>query len=154
MDHSPTENRSSPANAGTGRSRRVAVYGSFAGGIFGSALWMIIMGAIARDWAVVLAVGVVALAMFLSATQVCLQRPEPAYSSVAAWVSAGLGGLSLIVVNSRWTVWLEHYRRSPLYSRSSEMPLPLVNVAILAIFGLLVVVFTLRSRTERQRTHS
>lgn len=127
---------------------RTTVRGSFAGGIFGATLWMIILAGISGDWALAAGVGIAAAAIYYAATRAVLAGTH-SMRTAALTVVVILVLLTLLVVNWRWEPWLAHYRQSPAYSVSGEMSLSHANLMILAIYGVIGFILALTSRRER-----
>ena len=89
---------------------RGAIYGSIAGGIFGSLCWMPIMAMVVGDYALGLAV-IISMA------------------ETAAVMAVTFG-----VVNWRWEAWMVAYRRTRVYEPMSDLPLWAMNVLLVALF--------------------
>jgi len=142
-----------PATQPGGPMPRKAIYGSLAGGVFGSTCWMVLVAAIAGDWPTAGAIILASGAIFALGARACLRDPERYYRKALGVIGA-VGGLTLVVVNLRWNAWLAAYRKSPLYQSSNDMPLWAVNLIVLALFGFLAIQMLLLGRRQRASERS
>jgi hypothetical protein len=122
------------------RTPRGAIYGSVAGGVFGSVCWIFPMSAIAGDWAVGVAVLAAALLAYVVVVRATLRRPER-YFRIQQRDILALGALNLLVINLRWEPWMEAYRRSRFYEPLSDLPLWAMNVLMGALVAWLFLRF-------------
>jgi len=125
-----------------------AIYGSFAGAIFGAVCWVFVISYVARDWITPFVVLAVASALFAVSTRVCLGAPR-AYHRIAMGTGAGLAALNLAVINVRWEGWMVAYRQSSFYQPANDLPLWLMNLIILGLFGFLCLLFFVLHRSQR-----
>jgi RNA polymerase sigma factor (sigma-70 family) len=113
--------------------QKSAIYGSFAGGIFGGLCWMGPITVIARDWVFGIFVLGCAVALFVAISRAVLRRPER-YFALARIELGAVIALNALGINLRWEHWMEAYRRSWLYEPSSDLPVWMINV-LLAVIG-------------------
>lgn len=128
---------------------RSAVYGSFAGVIFGGTLWMIIMSAVARDWGAGALVLAAAVLVYAACVRTVLRQP-PRYfvASRASLLMVGL--LNFAAVNLRWNAWMAAYRGHWTYEPLADWPLWAVNALLVVLFGALFLGEHRRERQARQ----
>jgi RNA polymerase sigma factor (sigma-70 family) len=110
-----------------------AIYGSFAGGVFGSLCWMPIMAFIAGDHALGLLTIFFALLLYLVCVKAALRAPSE-FFRIAMAEAAVVGAWTLAVVNWKWERWMEAYRRTSMYEPLSDLPLWAMNLLIPALF--------------------
>jgi hypothetical protein len=110
-----------------------AIYGSFAGGVFGGLCWMGPITVIAGDWLFGTFVLAFAVTLFMAASRAALRRPER-YFAIARIELASVLAVNALGINLRWEHWMEAYRRSSLYDPSSDLPVWMINV-LLAVIG-------------------
>jgi len=131
---------------------RAAVFANTGGSVLGSVLWLVILACIAKDWTVAAAVAAVAVAIFLVSANFCLRVPDH-YYRVAMGACSAVGVLNLVVFNLRWNRWLGLYRQSVHYRGWSDLPLPAMNVLIVAIISGLLLLFFFKDRSQRAELH-
>ena len=125
---------------------KTAVYGSYAGGIFGATLWMLLQPALHQEW---LLFGIVALltgALFIGATRWTLRRPERFRTFFLGTVIA-LCALTLIVLNVRWEAWVVHDPRAT--APAGNLPRAQVNLMVVALYVFLGLIVGLTFRRPR-----
>jgi peptidoglycan biosynthesis protein MviN/MurJ (putative lipid II flippase) len=122
------------------------VYGAFGGSIFGSVCWIFVIASITKDWLTALSILMFAVMLFIISTKKCLQTPDK-YWRIVITDMMSIALLTFLVVNLRWERWMEFY---PNRSSGFDIPLWVMNLLLLAIFAILLVIFILRSRAERQ----
>ena len=127
---------------------RGAIYGSFAGGIFGSLCWMPIMAIVVGDYALGLAVIVFAAALYLVAVRAALRAPQ-AFFRISMAETAAVMAVTFAVVNWRWEDWMVAYRRTRVYEPMSDLPLWAMNVLLVVLFAW---VFLRLAQLERKNT--
>ncbi len=114
------------------RASAANTYASFAGSIFGSIAWLLLMAGIAQDWSVFAIILAGAMLTFLVAAHVACRYGR---RGVAAWLAlVGVAALTFIVVNLRWDAWLPLYRQSRYYDPASDVSLKVLNVIMVAAF--------------------
>ena len=125
------------------------VYGAFGGSIFGSVCWIFVISFITKDWLIALAVLIFGVLLFIISTKVCLRTPDK-YWRIIITDMMSIALLTLVVVNLRWEKWMEFYRHSSSDSRFVDMPLWGMNLAIVAIFSGLLLMFVVISRKQKR----
>ncbi len=127
------------------------IYAAFGGSIFGAVAWIFPMSYITKDWLVALTVLIFAILLFTVSAKKCLREPGKYWHIIITDMMA-IGLLNLVVVNLRWEKWMEFYRRSSSYRADYYMPLWGINLAIVAIFSGLLVLFVVKSRKQGRLT--
>jgi len=123
------------------------IYGSFAGGIFGSLAWIHIMSVNAKDWLAVWLVLLAGILIFVVATRMCL-RYRQQYNRIAAATFAAIGLVTLLVVNLRWDKWMSVLGDKPKYRNLSLGRMNLIIGAVIAVLMLMFLLFDLRKRRK------
>ena len=113
---------------------RGAIYGSLAGGVFGSLCWMPIMAMVVGDYALGLGVVVFAAALYLVSVRAALRAPQ-AFFRISMAETAAVMAVTFAVVNWRWEAWMVAYRRTRVYEPMSDLPLWAMNVLLVALFA-------------------
>ncbi len=127
------------------RMPKANVYGAFGGSVFGPVCWIIPTSFIARDWLAAAVVLIVACSIFLISTDICI-RDQRKYWPIVIGDMIALCALNLVIVNLRWNSWMELYRRRSYYDPGIDLPLWAMNLLIGFVFGLLLIVFVVKSR--------
>jgi hypothetical protein len=109
------------------------IYGGFAGGIFGSISWLLLMAGMAHDWPALALILAGALLTFLVTAHVAYRHGRRDLGAWLAW--AGIAALTFTAVNLRWDVWLPIYRQSRHYNPGRDIPLKALNVIMIAAFA-------------------
>jgi len=138
MTGNPADKTSRP---GSGESK-LATYGAFAGGIFGSLLWAMIQSAVVGDWLLFAAVIVIAVGSYVVATQLCIRRGISS-RRVAFWLIVEVAAVSLFIVNWKWQDWVV----KP--GKDAGMSLLSVNLSIIGVFGTMAFTMFLTSRAQK-----
>ena len=129
-----------------------AIYGAFAGGIFGGVAWLLPTSIIAKDWPAAAAVLAVAAVIFVSSANVCIRNQAKRWR-ILGWVMIALCVLNLAVINLRWDLWMRAYQEDPSYNAPTNLSRWTLNVIIAAIMAALLAIFlTLDSRQKKQTT--
>ncbi len=131
------------------KSSKANVYGAFAGSIFGSVCWIFVISFITKDWLIALAVLIFGVLLFAVSTKICLRAPGK-YWRIIIIDMMSVALFTLVVVNLRWGKWMEFYRPSSSYRPDYDMPIWGINLAIVAIFSGLLVLFVLKSRKQKR----
>ncbi len=148
MDANTGKGKSNSSGEQSGQVSPADARGAFGGGIGGSLAWIILTAGAARDWAVLAAVIVAGIGLYV----VCTARyraDRARYWRIAAWMAGALCAINLLVVNLRWHVWVEKLASVPRYGPFGTVPLWALNCIILGIFAGLGLMFLLRSRYGR-----
>ena len=82
-----------------------AIYGAFAGGIFGGVAWLLPTSIMANDWLAAIVVLAIAAAIFTTGTTLCLRNQAKRWR-ILGWVMIALCALNLAVINLRWDHWI------------------------------------------------
>ncbi len=125
------------------------IYGSFAGAIFGSLLWIHMMSVNAKDWLAVWLVLLAGVMIFVIATKICL-RNRQYFDRIAAATFAAIGLVTLLVVNLRWDKWMSVLGDKPKYRNLSLWDMNLIIGAVIAVLILMFLLFDLRQRKKIQ----
>ena len=127
-----------------------AIYGAFAGGIFGGVAWLLPTSIMAKDWPAAAAVLAVAGVIFLVSTTLCLRNQTKRWR-ILGWVMIALCALNLAVINLRWDRWMQAYQEDPSYNAPTSFSRWTMNLIIAAIMAVLLAIFlTLDSRQRKQ----
>ncbi|MBA7674030.1 hypothetical protein ES703_82237 [subsurface metagenome] len=126
------------------------IYGSFAGAIFGSLLWVHLMSVNAKDWLAVWLVLLAGVLIFVVATRMCLRNRQH-YDRIAAGTFAVIGLVTLLVVNLRWDKWMSVLGDKSKYRNRSLWHMNLIIGAVIAVLILMFLLFDLRQRKKMQR---
>jgi len=127
-----------------------AIYGAFAGGIFGGVAWVLSTSLIAKDWFASGAVLASAALIFIVGTTWCLRNQAKRWR-ILGWVMIALCTLNLAVINLRWNRWMQAYQENPSYNAPTNLSRWTMNLIIAAIMAVLLVIFlTLDSRQRKQ----
>jgi len=129
---------------------RKALYGAFAGGIFGGVAWLLPTSIMAKDWISAAAVLVVAGVIFLAATTLCLRNQAKRWQ-ILGWVMIALCALNLTVINLRWTRWMQAYDQNPAYNSPTNLSRWTINIIIAAIMAALLIIFITLDARQRKR---
>jgi len=136
-------------------SRRVKtdgqIYGSFAGAIFSSLLWVHLMSVNAKDWLTVWLVLLAGVLIFLVATRMCLRNRQH-YDRIAAGTFTVIGLVTLLVVNLRWDRWMSVLGDKPKYQNLSLLRMNLIIGAVIAVLILMFLIFDFRRRKKRAKS--
>ncbi len=125
------------------------IYGSFGGSIFGAVAWVIPVWLITGDWLSALVVAIVAITIFGISVRVCIADPKR-YWRVVMLDVIGLLLLNLVVINLGWNRWTPHFAESTFAARTALIPLWMVNVALVAVFGGLLIIFSRIGRRNKR----
>ena len=129
-----------------------AVYGAFAGGIFGGVAWLLPTSFMAKDWPAAAIVLIIAGLICLVSTTWCL-RDQTKRWRILGWVMIALCALNLSVINLRWSRWMQAYQEDPSYNAPTNLSRWTMNIIIAAIMAALLLIFlTLDSRQRKQTT--
>jgi RNA polymerase sigma factor (sigma-70 family) len=121
------------------------VYGVFGGSIFGSVCWIFAMAFLTRDWLIALSVLIFAIILFAVSTKMCLLASDKYWRIVIADMMF-IVLLTFVTVNLRWGRWMEFYRDS---SSGFDIPFWVINLVLLAVFGVLTGLLIFRAGKER-----
>ncbi len=116
------------------KSRR-AVYGSIGGGVAGGFAWMIAMSAQAGDYGSTVTVVLSGVIIVAVATQALLRRGAKVVRAVFVFVWAGVFGLTLVVANLRFHLWIAMLSDQAVEDVRGRIPLWGPNL-ILGIAGV------------------
>jgi RNA polymerase sigma factor (sigma-70 family) len=125
------------------------IYGSFAGAIFGSLLWVHLLSVNAKDWLAVWLVLLAGVLIFVVATRMCLRNRQH-YDRIAAGTFAVIGLVTLLVVNLRWDKWMSVLGDKPKYRNLSLWHMNSIIGAVIAVLILMFLLFDLRQRKKMQ----
>ncbi|MBW8040370.1 MAG: sigma-70 family RNA polymerase sigma factor [Planctomycetes bacterium] len=123
------------------------IYGAFGGSIFGSVCWIFVLAFLTKDWLIALSVLIFSVILFFISTKKCLGETSKFFGILLIDMAA-IALITFVIVNLRWERWMEFYRDS--YSGSFDMPLWGMNLILLAVFSVLLGLFVLVIRKERQ----
>jgi RNA polymerase sigma factor (sigma-70 family) len=124
-----------------------SIYGGFAGGIFGSISWFLLMAGIAHDWLVFALSLAGAMLTFLVTAHIAYRYGR---RDLGAWLAlAGIAVLTFTAVDLRWDVWLPLYRQSRYYDPGRDIPLKVLNVIMIAAFAGTALVLWVALRRRR-----
>lgn len=127
-----------------------AIYGAFAGGIFGGVAWVLSTSLMAKDWAASGAVLALAALIFIVGTTCCLRNQAKRWRILIGVVVATCV-LDLAVLNLRWDIWKQAISSVPGYTGATDLSQWKVNVIIAVIMAALLAIFlTLDSRQRKQ----
>lgn len=122
------------------------VYGALGGSIFGSLCWIFALAFLTKDWFVAFSILIFAIILFAVSTKMCL-RASDKYWRIVITDMIFIALITFVVVNLRWERWKEFY---PDSSFGFDYPLWVINLILLAVFGILTGLLIFRARTERR----
>ena len=126
-----------------------AVYGAFAGGIFGGVAWILPTSLVAKDWPAAAIVFAAATLIFVVSTTLCL-RDQSRRWRILVWAMIALCALNLAVVNTRWNLWKQALKQAPGFTPPTTLSRWTINLAIAAIIAaLLLITLRLNSRDRK-----
>lgn len=128
-----------------------AIYGAFAGGIFGGVAWLLPTSIMAKDWSAVAAVLAVAAAIFVISATLCIRNQAKRWR-ILGWVMIALCALNLAVINLRWDLWMLAYQEAPSYNAPTNLSRWTLNLIIAAIMAALLAIFLVLDFRQRKRT--
>ena len=120
------------------------IYGAFGGSIFGSLCWLFVIAFLTKDWLIAFSVLILAVILFIISTKKCLHTPDQ-YWRIVIIDMISIALLTFVVVNLRWERWMEFY---PDSSSGFDIPLWMINLMLLAVFGVLTGWLIFRARKE------
>ena len=127
-----------------------AIYGAFAGGIFGGVAWILPTSFMAKDWPAAAITLAAAALIFLASTTLCL-RDQGKRWRILVWAMIALCALNLAVVNIRWNLWKQALKQAPGFTPPTSLSRWTINLAIAAIMAvLLLITLRLNSRQRKQ----
>lgn len=127
-----------------------AIYGAFAGGIFGGVAWILPTSFMAKDWPAAAITLAAAALIFLASTTLCL-RDQGSRWRILVWTLIALCALNLAVVNIRWSLWKQALKQAPGFTPPTSLSRWTINLAIAAIIAaLLLICLRLNSRRREQ----
>jgi len=127
-----------------------AIYGAFAGSIFGGVAWLLPTSIAGKDWHAAAAVLAIAGVIFVVSATLCLRNQAKRWR-ILGWVMIALCVLNLAVINLRWNRWMQAYQEDPSYNAPTNLSRWTMNLIIAAIMAVLLVIFlTLDSRQRKQ----
>ena len=124
------------------------IYAVFGGSIFGAVAWVLPVWLITGDWLSALIVAIVAIAIFAVSVRACI-ADRTRYRQVVMLDVIGLLILDLAVINLGWNRWTPHFAESTFAARTASIPLWMVNVALVAVFGGLLMIFAQIRRRDK-----
>lgn len=119
---------------------RGAVYGAFAGSIFGGVAWILPTSFMAKDWPAVAVVLAAASLIFVVSTNLCLRDQNKRWR-ILVWVMIALCTLNLAVINLRWNLWMQAYRQTSSYNPTGDLSRWTMNLIIASIMAALLLLF-------------
>jgi RNA polymerase sigma factor (sigma-70 family) len=129
-----------------------AIYGAFAGGIFGGVAWILPTSFMAKDWPAAAIVFAAATLIFVVSTTLCL-RDQGRRWRILIWAMIALCALNLAVVNTRWNLWKQALKQAPGFTPPTNLSRWTINLAIAAITAvLLLICLRLNSRQGKRIT--
>ena len=131
---------------------KTTVYGSLAGGVFGSLCWLVVMAGMVGDWLSMVTIAVLSAALFFAGARLWLRRPQRQHLVVAV-VMAAVGILNLLVIHLRWNEWMAVYRQSARYTVHDDLPIWSLDLFIVAVCGTLCLVFVGMDRRMTRCVH-
>ena len=139
-----------PAATGSTPLSKGAIYGAFAGGIFGGVAWILPTSFMAKDWPAAAITLAAAALVFLASTTLCL-RDQGKRWRILVWALVALCALNLAVVNARWNLWKQALKQAPGFTPPTNLSRWTINLAIAAIItALLLICLRLNSRQRKQ----
>jgi RNA polymerase sigma factor (sigma-70 family) len=139
-----------PAATGPTPLSKGAIYGAFAGGIFGGVAWILPTSFMAKDWPAAAIVFAAATLIFVVSTTLCL-RDQRRRWRILVWAMIALCALNLAVVNTRWNLWKQALKQAPGFTPPTSLSRWTINLAIAAIAAaLLLICLHLNSRQRKQ----
>jgi hypothetical protein len=123
------------------------IYGSFAGSIFGSLIWLYNTAIQANDLNVVWIVLIAGLGLFLISTKACL-RARHRYHRITTGTLVAAGIINLLVVNLRWADWMKSPRFASAHTRWSLWQ---INLAIGVVIIIMIVLSVLWDRNLQRK---
>jgi RNA polymerase sigma factor (sigma-70 family) len=89
-----------------GEMSRNSVFASFAGGIFGGTIWMVIMAYKAGDWLGMTITLAISTLIYFTSTTACLRNPQN-YLRILMGMLIAIGIQTFGLMNWRWNLWFE-----------------------------------------------
>lgn len=130
-----------------------AIYGAFAGGIFGGVAWILPTSFMARDWPAAAIVFAAASLIFVASTTLCL-RDQGKRWRILVWAMIALCALNLAVVNIRWNVWKQALKQAPGFTPPTSLSRWTINLAIAAIAAVLLLISLHLNSRDRKSPRS
>lgn len=130
---------------------RKAIYGAFAGSIFGGVAWLLPTSIMAKDWSAAAAVPAVAGVIFVASATLCIRNQAKRWR-ILGWVTIALCALNLTVINLRWNLWMRAYQEHPSYNAPTSLSRWTLNVIIAAIMATLLTIFLVLDSRQRKHT--
>jgi len=148
-----TAGASIAALAATGQTplSKGAIYGAFAGGIFGGVAWILPTSFMAKDWPAAAIVFAAASLIFVVSTTLCL-RDQSKRWRILVWSMIALCALNLAVVNIRWNLWKQALKQAPGFTPPTSLSRWTINLAIAAIIAALLLI-TLHLNSCQRKTN-
>ncbi len=138
-----------PAAKGPAQLSKTAIYGAFAGGIFGGVAWILPTSFMAKDWPAAAITLAAAALIFLVSTTLCLRNQGRRWR-ILVWVLIALCALNLAVVNIRWNLWKQVLKQTPGFTPPTTLSRWTINLAMAAIIAaLLLISLHLNSRDRK-----
>jgi hypothetical protein len=128
-----------------------AIYGAFAGGIFGGVAWILPTSFMAKDWPAAAITLAAAALIFLASTTLCL-RDQGNRWRILVWALIALCALNLAVVNIRWNLWKQALKQTPGFTPPTSLSRWTINLAIAAIAALLLLITLRLDSRQRKQT--
>jgi len=132
---------------------RGAVYGAFAGGIFGGIAWILPTSFMAKDWPAAAVVLAAASLIFVVSTSLCLRDQNKRWR-ILVWVMIALCALNLAVINLRWNLWMQAYKQTSSYNPTGDLSRWTMNLIIASIMAALLLLFGHLDSRQRKSTNS
>jgi len=141
------------ALAATGRTplSKGAIYGAFAGGIFGGVAWILPTSFMAKDWPAAAITLAAAALIFLVSTTLCL-RDQGKRWRILVWALIALCALNLAVVNIRWNLWKQALKQAPGFTPPTSLSRWSINLAIATIIAALLLITLHLNSCQRKQT--
>jgi len=130
---------------------KTAIYGAFAGGIFGGVAWILPTSFMAKDWPAAAIVFAAASLIFVASTTLCL-RDQSKRWRILVWALIALCALNLAVVNIRWNLWKQALKQAPGFTPPTSLSRWTINLAIAAIIAALLLI-TLHLNSCQRKTN-
>jgi len=140
-----------PAATGQTPLSKGAIYGAFAGGIFGGVAWILPTSFMAKDWPAAAITLAAAALIFLASTTLCL-RDQGRRWRILVWAMIALCALNLAVVNTRWNLWKQALKQAPGFTPPTSLSRWSINLAIATIIAALLLITLHLNSCQRKQT--
>ena len=120
--------------------RKGQIYGGYAGSVFGSICWMLVISIMANDWFTAVLIIIAAGLIYAVSTYYCIRNPIR-YYKIAIWICFYIYLLTAAAILFRWEIWKKYFYITGTYSRYYISSRIEVILGLLVFYSLLVLLF-------------